>query len=218
MPYIKLILTLFVILPQTTPPEYVPAGDEAYTLDLELDGYDNGAMDSDRLMTFDGCTLERDAAYLYALMWEAAKSDGVTLRPQDCYRTYNRQVGAYERRCPFKNVAVYDKDPVTGETWMSGTRSVRICTGPPTAKPGQSNHGWGRAIDFRTRRGGSLGCDSPDTRWLQGNAHRFGWVNPRWAWCDRDTAEPWHWEYAGVTDPSLVNYGVINEKLAEHIE
>jgi hypothetical protein len=35
---------------------------------------------------------------------------------------------------------------------------------------------------------------------MQGNAHRFGWVHPDWAHCGKVTQEPWHWEYAGVTD------------------
>ncbi len=218
MPLIALILSLFATLPSGGVPEYVPAGDEAYTVDLVLDRYVNGDMDSDRLMKYRNCTLERDAAYMYALMWEAAQDDGVTLRPLDCYRSYARQAGAYNRRCPYTDVAVFDTDPITGESWQTGTRSVRKCTGPPTARPGYSNHGWGRAIDFRTRRGGTLGCTSPDLRWLQGNASRFGWVHPRWAWCDRDTREPWHWEYAGVTDPTLVSYGDINEALIRLVE
>ncbi|MGI9611016.1 MAG: hypothetical protein ACR2NL_12055, partial [Acidimicrobiia bacterium] len=83
MPKLVLILTLMSLFPATAfaaepNPEYVPVGEEAYTLDLELDGYINGKMDNDRLMTFRGCKLERDAAYMYALMWAAADADGVT--------------------------------------------------------------------------------------------------------------------------------------------
>lgn len=224
MPKLALILSLISIFPAASATEtapiidYVAAGEKAYATDLELDGYINGKMDKDRLMTFRGCTLERDAAYMYALMWSAADSDGVTLRTIDCYRTYNKQDAAYNRRCPYTSVAKYDIDPVTGEKWKTGTRSVRICSGPPTARAGESNHGWGRAIDFGNRRGSTLDCRSEEFRWLQANSKRFGWVHPRWAWCDRDSLEPWHFEYAGVTDPTLVSYGDISEHLVGIIE
>lgn len=105
--------------------EYVPAGDEAYHLDLEVDGYVNGDMDNARLMTYRGCTLERDAAYMYALLLEAAEADGIKLRPVDCYRSYNLQKAAYNKRCPKTEVDVYSVDPMTGERAQTGTRTVR---------------------------------------------------------------------------------------------
>jgi len=192
--------------------EYVPAGEEAYHLDLEVNGYVNGAMDNDRLMTYRGCTLERDAAYMYALLLEAAEADGIRFRPVDCYRSYGNQKAAYNKRCPETEVDVYAVDPMTGERAQSGTKTVRVCSGPPTARPGHSNHGWGRAVDFGDGTG-VLGCNDRALRWLQGNAYRFGWVHPRWAWCDMNTREPWHWEWAGVTDPTLVGYYEFNEEL-----
>ncbi|MEX1091659.1 MAG: M15 family metallopeptidase [Acidimicrobiia bacterium] len=183
--------------------ELVPAGDEALSFDLVLDGYKNGYMTRERLMTFNGCTLERDAAYTYALLMEAAANDRVFLAPIDCYRTFNEQKGAYNRRCPYVDTAVYERDPITGDQYEVGTKSVRNCTGPPTARPGYSNHGWGRAVDFS---GGSstLGCRDRGFIWLQSNASRFGWVHPPWAHCGRVTAEPWHWEYASLIDVDLL--------------
>ena len=62
MPILALIFTISTALAPLPTAEYVPANDEAYTLDLEVDGYVNGSMPDDRLMSFDGCTLERDAA------------------------------------------------------------------------------------------------------------------------------------------------------------
>ena len=29
---------------------------------------------------------------------------------------------------------------------------MRVCSGPLTAPPGESNHGWGRAVDFKDNR------------------------------------------------------------------
>ena len=210
----KLAALLVVVVAGLLPgevPEYAPAGNEAYTLDLELDGYINGKMDPDRLMTVRGCKLERDAAYTYSLMLEAAEEDGIKLRHGSCYRTYDQQDRAYNRRCPIETVAVYS-DGVSGGKVEVGTREMRVCSGPPTAKAGQSNHGWGRAVDFMDSRN-ILTCYDREFLWLQRNAHRFGWVHPEWAHCREETEEAWHWEYAGVTDPTLVDFVTLDPSL-----
>jgi LAS superfamily LD-carboxypeptidase LdcB len=198
-------------------PEYAPAGTEALSLDLELDGYINGKMDPKRMMTVRGCTLERDAAYLYSKMLDAAEEDDVDLRAEDCYRTFNEQARAYERRCPIIETAIFAPDPETGEQVQSGVTKARECSGPPVAPAGRSNHGWGRAVDFADRNG-VLTCYDDAFHWLKNNAHRFGWVHPAWAQCGMDTQEPWHWEYAGVTDPTLVEYVKIDRSLIPVLE
>jgi len=219
MPIAALLFSITAALAPLSTPEYVPANDEAYTLDLEVDGYVNGSMDSDRLMTFAGCTLERDAAYMYALLVEAAEEDGVPLGYEDCYRSYQTQARSYNSRCPVVETPIFAVDPLTGTSVQTGVKSARVCSGPPTARPGHSNHGWGRAVDF-TDRNGVLGCGDATFRWMQGNAHRFGWVNPDWAHCGRATQEPWHWEYAGVTDPILPGFGgsQLDPKLLEVVQ
>lgn len=212
-----LIVSLVAGLGPGETPEYAPAGKEAYTLDLELDGFVNGKMDADRMMTVSGCTLERDAAYLYSLMLEAAREDGVNLYAEDCYRSYNVQAAAYERRCPVVETPVYTRDSATGEKVQSGTKKERECKGAPVAPAGRSNHGWGRAVDFATRYR-VLSCYDEEFHWLKLNAHRFGWVHPEWAACGKKSQEPWHWEYAGVTDPSLVPYVSIDPSLVPDLE
>ena len=204
MPKLLALLIMIAGLGPGEPPEYSPAGDKALTLDLEIDGYENGFMDPDRLLEVGNCLLERDAAYTYSLMREAAEEDGITLRPSSCYRSYHVQERAYERRCPIVEVPTYGETPL-GDTVQTGTKQRRVCTGLPTARAGYSNHGWGRAIDFSDRRG-LLTCYDKEFLWLQRNAHRFGWVHPRWARCGADLEEAWHWEFAGVTDPTLVDY------------
>jgi hypothetical protein len=200
------ILSLIFALSLTGPPaatELLPAGEEALSFDLVIDGYKNGYMKKDRLMTFNGCTLERDAAYTYALLMEAATNDGVYLAPIDCYRSFNEQKAAYDRRCPYVDTSVYESDPITGEQVEVGIESVRICSGPPTARAGYSNHGWGRAVDFSDGNG-TLGCRDRAFIWMQSHASEFGWVHPPWAHCGRVTAEPWHWEYASLIDVNLL--------------
>lgn len=201
----------------TSLPNYEPAGDSAYTLDLELDGYENGYMDAARLLKVGKCELERDAAYTYSLMLEAAENDGVRLLGSSCYRTFANQERAYNRRCPIKTVAIYENNGVSGARVQVGTKSMRVCSGPPTARAGESNHGWGRAVDFVDRRG-LLDCYDSEFHWLMRNAHRFGWVHPGWAGCGMPLEEPWHWEYAGVTDPTLVEFVTIDRGLIANAE
>lgn len=212
-----LLLAVFAGLAPGEQPEYAPAGVEAYTLDLELDGYRNGQMDPDRMMTVSGCTLERDAAYLYSLLLDAARDDGINLYAEDCYRSYNVQAAAYERRCPVVETPIYTFDAATGEKVQSGTKKERECSGPPVAPAGRSNHGWGRAVDFATSYR-VLSCYDEEFHWLKLNAHRFGWVHPDWAACGKSTQEPWHWEYAGVTDPQLVKFVAIDPTLVPELE
>lgn len=211
------LVLLFAGLAPGEAPEYAPAGDQAYTIDLEVDGYRNGYMDSDRLMTVNRCTLERDAAYTYSLMMAGAEEDGVSLRPESCYRTYGQQDAAFNRRCPITEVPVYAESEVSGGKVQTGSKMERVCTGPPTARAGQSNHGWGRAVDFGDRSG-VLTCYDDEFLWLQRNAHRFGWVHPPWARCGMETEEAWHWEFAGVTAPVLVGYVNLDPTLLRAVE
>ena len=211
MPKLFALIIVFARLGPGELPEYQPAGDQALTLDLEIDGFENGHMDPDRLLEVGKCHLERDAAYTYSLMFEAAEEDGITLRPASCYRSFAVQDRAYNRRCPIENVAVFSQDSSGGKI-QTGTRKQRVCTGPPTARAGQSNHGWGRAIDFIDNRD-LLSCFDEEFLWLQRNAHRFGWVHPPWAQCRRPLEEAWHWEFSGVTDPTLVKFNHLDPSL-----
>jgi len=72
--------------------------------------------------------------------------------------------------------------------------ALRAKKGPIAAPAGQSNHGWGLAIDF---------CPSTYTglpgKWLHDVGPVYGWSNP--AWAHRRGGgffEPWHWEFAAA--------------------
>lgn len=68
------------------------------------------------------------------------------------------------------------------------------------AKPGTSNHGWGKAFDLNVRGDKAL------KSWLDANAARFGFVNPDWA--KRSSSfEPWHWEHVGGSAPAPAAQG-----------
>ena len=88
------------------------------------------------------------------------------------------------------------EEPEVTEVVEPKPERVRVCR-VPTAKPGNSNHGWGRAVDL-TVDGSLLTCDSEAFVWLQENASRYGWVHPAWAGCGADKEEAWHWEWGGT--------------------
>ena len=115
------------------------------------------------------------------ITWDLSEAalDGVDIEGGGCYRTYESQVAAWNRR------RCYIPGNCDGDPY------------PPTAEPGTSLHGWGLDIDVWGATDVILGCSAPELLWLQINAPRFGWVNPEWARCGRPGAEPWHWEYVG---------------------
>ena len=59
------------------------------------------------------------------------------------------------------------------------------------APPCGSNHGWGLAVDINVG-----GTGSNVYKWLEANAHKYGYVHPAWAKPGGEKPEPWHWEYA----------------------
>jgi len=72
--------------------------------------------------------------------------------------------------------------------------ALRARKGAIAAPAGQSNHGWGLAIDF---------CPSVYTgragKWLDDVGPAFGWSNPAWARPGGSGSfEPWHWEFTSA--------------------
>ena len=106
--------------------------------------------------TASGCVVyDESINSLNAMIAQAAK-DGVTLRPISCYRDYAGQVAAREEWC------------ARGACQMA-------------AVPGTSNHGWGKAIDFRDQSG-ELTFDSAGYAWLKTWAGLLRLDPPARAW------------------------------------
>lgn len=103
----------------------------------------------------------------------AAEADGYILGGGG-YRDSGDQVAVRRANCGGGDYAVYQKP-------------ASQCR-PPTARPGQSMHEQGLAIDF-TWQGRVINRSSPAFRWLKANAGRFGLRNL--------PAEPWHWSTTG---------------------
>ncbi|HUQ38540.1 MAG TPA: M15 family metallopeptidase [Acidimicrobiales bacterium] len=105
---------------------------------------------------------------------DAARAAGFSLGGGG-YRSSDGQVAARRAHCGSSNYDIYDKP-------------ASQCR-PPTARPGQSMHERGLAIDFTS--GGRLinSHSNPAWKWLNANAGRFGLHNLK--------SEPWHWSTNG---------------------
>ena len=123
----------------------------------ELAAYGNGQIPTEALSPVGqgDHRLWAPASEAFRDMQAAAARDGVTIRVTDSYRSFDRQVELAERK------GLYSQ-------------------GGLAARPGTSNHGWGRSLDVDTGGG--------TADWLRTNAARFGF--------HEDVAgEPWHWTY-----------------------
>jgi hypothetical protein len=106
-------------------------------------------------------------------MLAAAKADGVYLTGGG-YRSPANQIRLRAAHCGSSTYAI----------WHMRSSQCR----PPTARPGQSQHERGLAIDFSEGRG-ALTRNSAGYRWLKANAWRYGFKNL--------PSEAWHWSRNG---------------------
>jgi hypothetical protein len=126
------------------------------------------------LTTVRGITVATRIAGNLERMLSAADADGIRLSGSG-YRSPSAQVAVRRRNCGTSDYAVYDKPSSSCH--------------PPTAKPGQSMHEQGLAIDF-TYNGSVINSHSnTGYRWLKGNAARYGFYNL--------PSEAWHWSVNG---------------------
>ncbi|UDY34835.1 M15 family metallopeptidase [Dermatobacter hominis] len=90
------------------------------------------------------------------------------------YRDPSGQIAVRKSNCGTSNYAIYEMP-------------ASSCS-PPTARPGQSMHERGLAIDF-TQGGSTLSRGSSGFAWLKANAASYGFYNL--------PSEPWHWSTNG---------------------
>lgn len=126
------------------------------------------------LTTVRGITVATSIADQLEGLLNAADGAGLSLSGSG-YRSSEGQVAARRSNCGSSDYDVYEKP-------------ASQCS-PPTARPGESMHEKGLAIDF-TNNGRLISSRSdPAFQWLSGNASRFGLYNL--------PAEPWHWSTNG---------------------
>lgn len=130
-----------------------------------------------------GHKLRRPACLALKAMDAAARADGVTLLVSSAYRSYDYQVGVWDRGVKAEGEAA---------------------TAASIAPPGHSQHQLGMAIDF-----GSIDDSFAETRasrWLVANAARFGFSLSYPKGLDAVTGykwESWHYRYIGAAACSL---------------
>ena len=115
----------------------------------------------------------------------AAKAAGVDLRPEEssflppgvqgppriesCYRTFEMQ-----------------------QWWRTYYCSIDKCGN--AAIPGNSKHGWGRAVDFQDQAG-EVTFQSAGYAWLAAHASEYGFYQPDSVRQGGQNEEAWHWEH-----------------------
>jgi LAS superfamily LD-carboxypeptidase LdcB len=122
------------------------------------------------LTTVRGITVNSSIADQLDAMLGAAEADGIVLGGGG-YRSSDSQWALREQNCP--------------DAANSPPSSCR----PPTARPGQSMHEQGLAVDF-TYNGRVINSrSSPAFQWLAAHAGSYGFYNL--------PSEPWHWSTNG---------------------
>ena len=129
---------------------------------------------SGSIVSVRGIRIHQSISQNLANLLSAAESDGISLSGYG-YRDSQRQVELRRQNCGTSNYAVYQMSPSQ-------------CS-PPTARPGQSNHERGLAVDFTYGGSTIKSRSSPAFQWLRANAARYGFYNL--------PSEPWHWSVNG---------------------
>lgn len=128
----------------------------------------------DDITNVQGINVHRSIASKVGELLSAARSDGVSLGGWG-YRDNLKQIELRQQHCGVSEYQVWDMP-------------ASACR-PPTARPGQSMHERGLAIDFTYNGGSMTSRSNPGFVWLNNNAHRWGFVNL--------PSEPWHWSTNG---------------------
>lgn len=131
------------------------------------------------------CRIASDLADPLAAMIHAAQAESIALWPEtsaflppgeptpprieSCYRTFEMQ-----------------------QWWRMYWCSKGACG--VAAVPGQSTHGWGRAVDFQDQYG-EVRIGSAAWNWLVAHAAEYGFMHPS------GNTEGWHWEAVNPAPP-----------------
>lgn len=185
------------------------------TLPSTLRGVENGKLPADLLAKIGVGTarMEKTAARAFIAMFADARKAGFDIRHVGDYRPFDQQLNLFLSRYEPASLASYTATPASRrKKWDSaqkyGYNSVywvkkKINGSYPAtaATPGNSNHGWGLALDIAEEYDKDTAPDpirQVFVDWLIGNAHRYG------VSAELDS-EPWHWRYvAGDHVPEAV--------------
>ncbi|MCM3172495.1 MULTISPECIES: D-alanyl-D-alanine carboxypeptidase family protein [Paenibacillus] len=128
--------------------------------------------------------MRKVAATAIEKLFAAAKKDGIDIKAVSGYRSYATQKSIFDRNASIKGEAVANKT---------------------SARPGQSEHQTGLAMDISSASAGydlqqSFG-NTKEGKWLKANAHKYGFIIRYGKDQEKLTGysyEPWHVRYVGV--------------------
>jgi hypothetical protein len=153
----------------------------------DLKGIQPGKLPESLLRAVKGGKLHWLAAAAWEAMVEAAKADGVELKPVsagDTYRSFDSQLAAFRQR--------YQKEPIPGASTRT-FQGVKWYKKSPKlaslAAPGTSQHNTGLAVDVHTA------AEPKRLKWLIANVRKFGF-----SW-EVVPEEPWHLRYTEGDNP-----------------
>jgi hypothetical protein len=155
-----------------TSPQVAPAATtdcDTVTLDAPSDRPDDVS-----LTTVEGITVNVEIASGVRQLVQAARRSGYELTGTG-YRSTQRQIELRRQNCGTSNYAIYE---------MPSSQ----CS-PPTARPGNSMHELGLAIDFTCDGALIRSPTSACYQWLADHAPTYG-LHPL-------ASEPWHWSSSG---------------------
>lgn len=186
------------------------------TLPSTLNGQQNGLLPNNLLdgIGVGNARMEKTAARAFRAMFNEAMKHQLYPRHVGDYRSFEAQKKLFLSRYREVNLATYSVTPPSRcKRWHDATKwgftstywvKIRRADGtyPATAAtPGNSNHGWGLALDIAQELDGDPGPESISqvfVQWLIDNAHR-------WGISAELQSEPWHWRYvAGDRIPQAV--------------
>ncbi len=144
--------------------------------------------------------LEQHAATAWNCLQLAAYFNGLTMNQVGAYRTYSQQLAMFNDRYSTTDTG---RVPQVTRIWQ-GKKYYLKPGKAPCATPGNSDHGWGLAIDVA-----NCGISSPICKWLLGDgfatceALKYGFT---WAVADpkNPNFESWHLQY--VTGDTWTQY------------
>ena len=120
------------------------------------------------------------AAAAYNAMDEAAKAEGLELKPTssgDTYRTYESQLAGFKQRYVLEPVVGTSTKTFEGKTWYLKKGMAMLAT------PGKSQHNLGLAVDIHSA------SEPKRLNWMIANVKKFGF-----SW-EVVPSEPWHIRY-----------------------
>lgn len=159
----------------------------------DLTGQKNGYVSTTVLRTIQKPSglLEQHAATAWNCLQLAAYFNGLTLNQVGAYRSYSQQLAMFNDRYSTKDMG---RVPQVTRIWQGKVYYLKPGKAP-CATPGNSDHGWGLAIDAANCYEGSALLT-----WLLGDgfmtceALKYGFT---WAVADSKNPnfEPWHLQY-----------------------